>query len=362
MKSRKTRIVIGVFVFTLLLVIVSTSFAGGWERITEMPILRIGPAAAAVNGKIYLIGGFDHHENLGGRAPALSRVDVYDTQTNTWHTAADMPTPRVAPQTAVFSNEIYVFGGYDRKGPGGALRYKKTVEMYDIATDTWTKKRDMPTLRHAVMTAVVHGKIYVIGGSVHDKKLGRDVATSLVEVYDPATDRWEKRADMPTERGATHAVVIDSKIYVIGGYNWQQGPLTDKFVASIEEYNPKTDQWRELPDMPMFKFMFASVVVNNEIYTIGGANTPGGNRLVRISDVDVYNPTTNTWREVEPMTILKATRAVVVKGTIYALGGQIGRGQFSPIVEAFDTGFLAVDPKDKRLTRWGELKKSHQTK
>ena len=107
-------------VFTLLLVIVSTSFAGGWEQITELPTLRVGPAAAAINGKIYLIGGFDHHKkNLGGRAPALSTVDVYDTQTNTWHTVANMPTPRVAPQAAVFFNNIYVFGGYDRKGPGG---------------------------------------------------------------------------------------------------------------------------------------------------------------------------------------------------------------------------------------------------
>jgi len=346
------------WVFILLLVVVSNSFAGDWEQITELPTWRIGGTPAAINGKIYLIGGFDHHKNLGGRAPALSAVDVYDTQTNTWHTVTKMPTARVAPQAAVFSNDIYVFGGYDRKGPGGAFRYKKTVEMYNTATDTWTKKRDMPMLRHAFATAVVNGKIYVIGGRIHNNKLGAGAATGLVEVYDPLTNRWEKGADMPTERGATDAVVVDGKIYVIGGYNWQWGPLADKFVTSIEEYNPKTDQWRELPDMPMLKFMFASVAIDNEIYTMGGAHTPGGNRLTRFADVDVYNPTTNKWREVEPMTIPKATRAVVVKGTIYTLGGLKGGGQFSPIVEVFDTGFLSVDPKNKRLTRWGELKKS----
>ena len=346
------------WVFTLLLVVASSSFAGGWEQITELPIWRIGATAAAVNGKIYLIGGYDQHENLGGRAPALSTVDVYDTQTNTWHTVANMPTPRVAARTAVFSNEIYTFGGYDRKGPRGAFRYKKNVEMYDTGTDTWVKKRDMPTLRNGFMPAVVDGKIYVIGGSVHDKKLDRDVATGLVEVYDPLTNRWEKRADMPTERGATDAVVVDGKIYVIGGYNWQWGPLVDKFVTSIEEYNPKTDQWHELPDMPMLKFWFASVAIDNEIYTMGGAYTPGGNRITRFGDVDVYNPTTNKWREIQALTIPKTTWAVVVKGTIYALGGLKDGGQFSPIVEAFDTGFLAVDPKDKLLTRWGELKKS----
>ena len=206
------------------------------------------------------------------------------------------------------------------------------------------------------MTAVVDGKIYVIGGSVHDKRLGRDVAIGLVEVYDPLTNRWEKGADMPTERGATDAVVVDGKIYVLGGYTWLRAPgLAERFVRSIEEYNPKTDQWRELPDMPMLKGWFATVAVDNQVYTIGGLGLE--NERKRISDVDVYNPTTNKWREVEPMTILKSTPAVVVKGTIYAFGGLKDGGQFSPIVEAYDTSFLSVDPKDKRLTHWGELKK-----
>ena len=342
------------WVFTLLLVVASSSFAGGWEQVSELPTWRIGADAAAVNGKIYLIGGYDQHENLGGRAPALSTVDVYDTQTNTWHTAANMPTPRVAARTAVFSNEIYTFGGYDRKGPRGAFRYKKNVEMYDTGTDTWVKKRDMPTLRNGFMPAVVDGKIYIIGGSVHDKKLDRDVATGLVEVYDPLTNKWKKRADMPTERDA-NAVVVDGKIYVIGGYTWLRVPgLIERFVRSIEVYNPKTDKWRQLPEMPMFKGWFSTVAVDDEIYTIGGINL----ETKRTGDVDVYNPTTSKWRKIEPMTIPKTTSAVVVRGTIYALGGLRDGGQFSPIVEAFDTGFLAVDPKDKLLTRWGELKKS----
>ena len=119
-------------VFTLLLVIVSTSFGGDWEQITELPIWRIGPAAAAVNGKVYLIGGYDIHENLGGRAPALSTVDVYDTQKNTWHAAANMPTPRIGAPTSVFSNEIYVFVDFDRKGPPGLSDKKRTLRCMTL--------------------------------------------------------------------------------------------------------------------------------------------------------------------------------------------------------------------------------------
>ena len=57
------------WVFTLLLVVASSSFAGGWEQVSELPTWRIGADAAAVNGKIYLIGGYDQHENLGGACP-----------------------------------------------------------------------------------------------------------------------------------------------------------------------------------------------------------------------------------------------------------------------------------------------------
>ena len=348
-------------VFTFLFLIASSSFAGGWKQVTQLPTWRIGGAAAAVGGKIYFIGGFDHKKHVGGRGPALSTVDVYDTRTHRWHAAAEMLTPRIGSRTAAFSNEIYVFGGYDYKGPWGVKRYHKTVEVYDTQTDTWIKKQDMPTRRMPFATAVVDGKIYLIGGTrieIKDGVFGGKAITDLVEVYDPLTDKWEKRADMPTARSVSNAVVVDSKIYVLGGQARFDGDLAGRFVTRIEEYNPKTDQWHQRRDMPMFKFGFSTVAVDSEIYTISGIN----NALQRTDAVDVYNPTVDKWREIEPPTIsTEATTAVVVNGTIYTLGGVIGNDfRFSPIVEAFDTGFRAVTASGKLLTHWGELKAEHQ--
>ena len=40
---------------------------------------------------------------------------------------------------------------------------------------------------------------------------------SKVEMYDPETDTWEQRADMPTPRSAVSTSVVDGKIFVIGG-------------------------------------------------------------------------------------------------------------------------------------------------
>lgn len=91
---------------------------------------------------------------------------------------------------------------------GGSLRI---VEEYDPATDTWTKKTDMPTPRSSIATAVVNGKIYVIGGWDG----GRPVST--VEEYDPLANRWKKKADMLTPRGGVSTSVVNGKIYAIGG-------------------------------------------------------------------------------------------------------------------------------------------------
>ena len=107
------------------------------------------------------------------------------------------------------------------------------VEEYDPATDTWTRKADMPTARLHLTSAVVDGKIYVFGGGPE-----WPVPLAATEVYDPAIDSWTRKADMPTERIAMWAAALNGKIYVLGGLSWESAAL-----ATVEEYDPATDTW-----------------------------------------------------------------------------------------------------------------------
>ena len=45
---------------------------------------------------------------------------------------------------------------------------------------------------------------------------------------------------MPTEREWANAEVVDGKVYVLGGEVSFHGPLDDRLVNAIEEYNPKS--------------------------------------------------------------------------------------------------------------------------
>jgi hypothetical protein len=73
----------------------------------------------------------------------------------------------------------------------------------------------------------VAGKIYVIGGG---RERPEDLQT--VEMYDPTTDAWETKADMPTWRRSHSASAVNGIIYAIGGL--KQGP---GLLSTVEAYD-----------------------------------------------------------------------------------------------------------------------------
>ena len=86
------------------------------------------------------------------------------------------------------------------------------------ATDKWTKKTDIPMpVHHQAMTGY-NGKMYVFGGGVKISPTSDNrYPTNRVWDYTPATNPWRELGPMPTKRGGGIALVLNNKIYVIGG-------------------------------------------------------------------------------------------------------------------------------------------------
>ena len=137
-----------------------------------------------------------------------------------WHTAASMPTKRTEVATATLEGKIYVVGGFEKPRLGNVMNFAITpsVEVYDPETDTWASKAPLPVGLHHIGIGVVGGRLYVIGGySKSGFSVWNPVAT--VYAYDPSTDSWTERAPMPTARGALSVTEYDGKLYAIGGYD-----------------------------------------------------------------------------------------------------------------------------------------------
>ena len=193
------------------------------------------------------------------------------------------------------------------------------------AGEKWHVVSEIPTLRSGFSTVVVDGKIYLIGGTPFQNRRG-PYGLSTVEVYDPKTNRWEQVADMPTPRTSTETAVINGTIYVCGGYNGIDNRADNlKFLDIVEAYDPQKDIWTKKQGMSVARIDFGMAAVAGKIYSIGGSlhilekepEAPG-----RIDLVEAYDPATDTWVNRAKMpTRRSGVRVAVVRNAIYAIGG-----------------------------------------
>lgn len=278
---------------------------GIWSTRADMPTGRWELSTCVVDGKIYAIGG------AGPVHEALRTVELYDPATDTWTTKSEMPTARQGLSTSVVNGKIYAIGG----GAAGSASYTSvetfsTVEEYDPAIDTWTTKSKMPTARGFHSANVVDGRIYVIGGSHASAPDRNHVRT--VEVYDPATDTWTQKGDMPAPKAAGFSSVVDGKIYVIGGYGG---------ARRVDKYDPSTDTWTMKSEMPTARHALSTSALDGKIYAIGGY-VPGVGGYPGVAIVEVYDPATDTWTTAPDMPTGRfGPRTSEVDGKIYVIGG-----------------------------------------
>lgn len=240
------------FVDTLAAVEVYDPVRDVWDKKANMLNPRWKLSTCVVDGKIYAIGGWTG--NAGGFAHTT--VEEYDPKTDVWTKKADMMMARSGFAASAVDGKIYAIGGWDKTFE------LSIVEEYDTMTDTWTRKADMPTARGDMDSAVVDDIIYVFGGYP---------PLSVVEAYDPATDTWMKKADMEAGMCLYSAEAVNGKIYLIGGWDGIGDWEASVPLAAVQEYDPTTDTWTKKADMPTPRLELGTSVINGRIYAIGGA-------------------------------------------------------------------------------------------
>ena len=254
---------------------------------------------------------------------ALSLISITSAANESWIKKADMPKATSLHSVGVVDGKIYVIGGTNNIY--GWADYWSTVWEYDPATDTWTPKADMPDGRARLCASVVDGKIYAIGGSPH-----RDSDIATVEMYDSSTDTWIRKADMPRARCFLSASAVNGKIYVIGGKIYP----SETMVSTVEVYDPATDTWTRKADMPTARGMHSASVVDGKIYVIGGVTGAYG---PFISTVEMYDPRTNIWaRKTDIPTRRSGHTSNVLNGKIYVIGGANDWDYCLPSMEVYD--------------------------
>ena len=296
---------------------------GTWRTVAPMPTKRTEVAAAALDGKIYVVGGFEK-PNLGNvlNFTITRSVEMYDPVTDRWTSKAPMPVGLHHVGIGVVDGRLYVIGGYSRSGLS-VWNPVATVYTYDPATDSWTERAPMPTPRGALSVTEYDGKLYAIGG--YDRKINN----AQVEVYDPARNVWTTAASLPTPRDHLATATVSGKIYAIGGR--LDGDYS-RNLAVVERYDPDSDRWRRVADLPTARSGITAAVVEGRIYVFGGEGPTG-----TFGENEAYDPARDTWYHMAPMpTARHGLGSTVVQGRIYVIsGGPTPGGSFSDLNEVF---------------------------
>ena len=284
-----------------------------------------------------------------GPAPAAP------TAANPWFQGAPFPDASEEVLGATAAGKVYVFAGL---APG--WKPKAMVYEYDPASNQWAKKRPMRLASHHVAFATLNNKIYAFGGFTYPDSgpPGWNAVNNAWE-YDPATDEWKELAPMPTKRGAASAGVANGKIYVTGGANSLPGVNENgihparphNVVATVEEYDPAANSWKTVRPLLLARNHHATVGVGDKIYVIGGRVGAAfiSSASNNVDLVEMYDPATDLWT---PRTRMPTARSAIGAGVynnqILVAGGE-GQDQ------RFLAAFKAVEAYDPVLNRWQVL-------
>ena len=284
---------------------------------------------------------------------------------NSWITRANLPTPRHSLALATVTNAagqsvVYAIGGATDVYPITVLR---KVTAYNVATNTWTDRRPLPVpLAWSNGAGVINGKIYVSGGF---SETGDAPPTRALYVYDPGTNTWTRKRDLPAIGGPSHdwtvgsygaTGVIENKLYVVTLcstlYYSEYGCVGDLTGPRLFRYNPVTDRWVTLaPPFPRATMndhevgTLAGGVIGGKFYVMGGEFGNNG----RFS---VYDPATNRWTPKTPLELARHGVATAVLGNkLYVMGGYRIRNNLDETLDIT----IVYDPVTDLWTRRASL-------
>jgi N-acetylneuraminic acid mutarotase len=210
---------------------------------------------ASANGQLFVLGGLE-----GTDFVARGESWVLDPGATSWRSIAPLPAglERGASGVVATATHIYVLGG---ASTDAALA---SCLDYDIAKDRWTELPALPAPRsHPAAMQLADGTLIVAAGlATIDASMPLDDVWALP----PGATAWEPRAaKLGYARGGCAYAVLGGALICAGG------EASRSALRFADAYDPVTDVWRSLEQMPGNRAGIQGVAIGDRFYVPGGA-------------------------------------------------------------------------------------------
>lgn len=209
------------------------------------------------------------------------------------------PSNRHECAVVVVKDALYVLGG----------RGKRPIDKYTFSTNTWDSIGNASVQFNHFQAVAYNNEIYVAGAMVG--AYPHETPVAELWAYNIATNSWRVETIIPENRrrGAAGCVVHNNKLYLVAGII--DGHFNGH-VSWLDEYDFKTKRWKQLSDAPHTRDHFQAVIVNNKLYAVGGRKSSAVIKKVfelTVPEVDVYDFKSSTWITLDSSNNIPTQRA-----------------------------------------------------
>ncbi|XP_077583416.1 kelch repeat and BTB domain-containing protein 12 [Stigmatopora nigra] len=221
-------------------------------------------------------------------------------------------------------------------GEAGARRMSRKKEMdvelyrYKVESQGTWEHLTSAEYRDSYGLGTLGETLYLIGGLM--KLKNQLLITNSVARWPLRGGPWRSAAPLPIPLAYHNVVTLKDRLYVIGGKTPQSHRMDDEpdcLSNCLFEYDPTINKWKTLAPMKYSKYRCSAVVLNGEIFVMGGIGCEGvdrGQSRHCLDAVEIYNPDGDCWRDGPSLPCAQlalhtnASNAGVVGGKVYVCG------------------------------------------
>ena len=217
----------------------------------------------------------------------------------------------------MLDGKVWVIGGLTASGASSK------VQLYDPAADKWSAGPDLPIAVHHHAVAVYRNEIVVAGGFLGG---GSDL-------YSRPSDRvlalrggaWVDLPKLRRPRGAAAAAAVGDTLVVAGGRDGSS------LIGTTEVFDGTA--WSDRAAIPTLRDHLAAASDGRFVYAAGGRYLSPSQRS---EAVDRYDPARDAWEKLAPMPTARGGLGLApLGGRLIAAGGEDAVDVY-PQVEAYD--------------------------
>jgi Galactose oxidase, central domain len=256
---------------------------GTWTPTGTPSTPRSGASATLLqSGKVLVAGGVDNAYQVLGSA------ELYDPETGIWSATGSLPIASYShTATRLQDGSVLVARGSNDVDLTETL---PTAQLYDPVSGEWSVVSY--TLWGSILhssTLLPNGKVLIAGGSAGG--IGGNLVLAVAELFDPATQTWTRAGDLSMPR-YSHAVTLlpGGGVLATGGtVQFGRYPnLRYAILASTERFDPNTATWSSDADLNTARTGHtATLLPDGHVLIVGGTSDTGYGEII-LSSAEIY--------------------------------------------------------------------------